>query len=123
MNGAREYAAMFSTGQYGRLYLQSGSHARGATFHIYVLPANVRVKDGQPFSADVVEVYGITGGRPGWTETYGWLHKGKWQDDFAELVKARRAEIEAYNARKEQDQTEAKATERDRKAKLLETYK
>jgi len=29
MNGAREFAYLFETGQYDRFYIVSGSHARG----------------------------------------------------------------------------------------------
>jgi hypothetical protein len=90
MKGADEYAALFTTGQYGRLWITSGRHARGATFHIYVLPANVEAKSNGPNNPpscdNYVEVYGITGGQPGWTETYGWLRDGPWVADFEKLV-------------------------------------
>ena len=48
MQGAREYARMFSSGQRGRLYLVSGTHARGRTFHIWVLPADTAIA-GMPW--------------------------------------------------------------------------
>jgi hypothetical protein len=122
MQGAREYAAMFSSGQHGRLYFVSGEHARGKTFRIWVLPTAEPV-DGMPWTVkDAVEVYGITGGQPGWTETYGWLYHGKWEQDFATLVKRRRAEIEADNARRARKNTEADAVERARVAALLAKY-
>jgi len=126
MNGAREYANLFQTGQIGRLYLVSGSHARGRTFHIYVLPEGVEAKsNGQnnaPLNCDAVEVYGIVSGQPGWTESYGWLHSGKWQQDFLEIVANRVAQIKA----EETEKNHAKAMEEsERKAKiaaLLATY-
>lgn len=122
MQGAREYATMFSSGQHGRLYLVRGEHARGKTFHIWVLPTAEPVA-GMPWSMkDAVEVYGITGGQPGWAETYGWLHRGKWQQDFAALVATRRAEIAAGAARREQEKADAEAAERQRKASLLAAY-
>lgn len=122
MQGAREYATMFSSGQHGRLYLVRGEHARGKTFQIWVLPSAEPV-DGMPWTVkDAVEVYGITGGQPGWTETYGWLHRGKWEQDFAELVETRRAEIAASVARREQEKADAEAAERQRKAALLAAY-
>lgn len=93
MKGADEYAALFTTGQYGRLWITSGRHARGATFRIYVLPANVEAKSNGPNNPPIcdnyVEVYGITGGQPGHTETYGWLRDGPWIADFESLVQNR----------------------------------
>lgn len=122
MQGAREYATIFSSGQHGRLYLVRGEHARGKTFHIWVLPSAEPVA-GMPWSVkDAVEVYGITGGQPGWTETYGWLHRGKWEQDFAAMVETRRAEIAAGIARREQEKADAEAAERQRKASLLAAY-
>lgn len=122
MQGAREYATMLRSGQHGRLYLVSGEHARGKTFHIWVLPSAEPVT-GMPWSVkDAVEVYGITGGQPGWTETYGWLHRGKWEQDFAALVETLRTEIAAGVARREQEKADAEAAERQRKAALLAAY-
>ncbi len=90
MIGAREYATKFKTGQYGRLYIVSGSHARGRTFHIYILPEGEKAipngPNNPPLNKDAVEVYGIIGGQSGWSEIYGWLHKGKWQEDFKILL-------------------------------------
>jgi hypothetical protein len=127
MKGAREYKGLFETGQYGRLYIVSGSHARGATLGIYVLPEGAVAKPNGPNNAclnsDAVEVYGVIGGQPGWTEEYGWLHHGAWVADFDRLVTARRAEIadreEGRRIRKESDEK----MERERKAALLATYK
>ena len=90
MEGATEYARLFRTGQYGGLYIVSGCHARGETFRIAVLPDGEKAISNGPnnqcVNRDAMEVYGITSGQPGWTETYGWLYKGKWQDDFYKLV-------------------------------------
>lgn len=125
MQGAREYATMFMTGQYGRLYLLSGCHARGKVFHIYVLPEGEAAQPNgpnAPLNKNAVEVYGITGGQPGWTETYGWLHRGKWEQDFAALVEARRVEIEARQALIGQKMAAAELAERERKAALLAAY-
>lgn len=122
MQGAREYAKMFRSGQHGRLYLVAGEHARGRIFHIFVLPTDAAIP-GSPWSEkDSIEVYGITGGQPGWTETYGWLHRGKWEQDFAALVDARRDEIAAYMARCDQEKAGADAAERRRRAELLGAY-
>lgn len=92
MRGANEYASLFSTGFYGQLYIISGSHARGKTFHIYVVPKGTENFD----SRLAVEVYGIISGQPGWTETYGWLRKGKWVEDFEEMAKKRKLETQIY---------------------------
>lgn len=82
MNGAREYASLFKTGQYGCLYIVSGSHARGKTFHIQILPPGVKAIPNGPnnlcINAEAVGVYGIIGGNPGWTEVYGWKKHGPW---------------------------------------------
>lgn len=97
MNGAREYSMIFSTGQRGRLYFVSASHARGKTFRIFVLPEDeAAIPNGNsnaPLNVDGVEVYGVVSGNPGWSESYGWLHLGPWQDDFGAMVRAKLAEI------------------------------
>lgn len=122
MKGATEYARMFRTGQHGKLYLVSGSHARGETFHIWILPTDEPVK-GMPWTIDgAVEVFGITGGQPGWTETYGWLHKGKWQEDFAALVAVRKHEIEQAKTEREKSISEKEIAATERKRTLLAAY-
>ena len=113
MQGAREYANMFGTNErHGKLRLVSGSHARGKTFHIYVTP------DGEK----EIEVYGITGGQPGWTETYGWLHKGKWQEDFAAIVESRRKEIAEKAAAREAVARDNATANANHTAALLAKY-
>jgi hypothetical protein len=71
MQGATKYARLFKTGQDGGLYFVSGEHARGKTFHIYVLPkGEAAISNGPnngPLNANAVEVYGIISGNPGWT--------------------------------------------------------
>ena len=120
MRGAREYAELFQTGKYGKLYLISGSHARGKTFNIFVLP---KMTKEEPFPKgvsiyqypDKVEVYGIISGEPGWTEEYGWLKEGPWCDDFQELVKRKQEEL--LNEKREQRFREEKIA-RQRKERL-----
>lgn len=96
MKGATEYAALFETGQYGRFYIVSDSHARGKTFHIQILPKDEIARPNGAgnlcLNGDAVEVYGIIGGRPGWDEYYGWKHFGPWQRDFEKLVEDRKNE-------------------------------
>lgn len=87
MIGADEYYDLFNgeSQQIGKLYLQFYTHARGKCFEMYVLPEGVEAS-GRRGHKESVEVYGVTGGQRGWTETYGWKHKGKWQEDFASIV-------------------------------------
>lgn len=126
MKGAREYANLFTTGQYGRLYIVSGRHARGQTFRIYVLPKGEAAKsngDNNPCLNDnAVEVYGVVGGQPGWTESYGWLHEGKWQQDFERLVESKKLEREAKLLRDTATTIETQQAENQRVMKLLNDY-
>jgi hypothetical protein len=117
MQGARKYSFMFRTGQYGRFYFVSGSHARGRTFHIQFLPKDEQAIPNGPnnfcLNKDAVEVYGVVSGNKGWTESYGWLHKGPWVDDFNKLVmqediKLETAKLEAEKTKSEKDRAEEK---------------
>lgn len=123
MNGARLYASLLSTGQRGRLFWVAGEHARGRTFHIYVLPTEEAVIRPHQLPTDTVEVYGVTGGQPGWTETYGWLHHGKWEDDFAEIVTTKKAAIAFAERERRLDREREEAEARSRAESLLSTYK
>ena len=126
MKGAREYADMFKTGQYGRLYIVSGSHARGKTFHIFVLPKDeAGISNGTnnpPLNKDAVEVYGIINGQPGWTESYGWLYEGRWINDFNDLYTVRKRELENTEAGIQQCLSEQAKLATFRKLELLEAY-
>lgn len=127
MKGADEYCRLFTKAeQYGRLYLLPHYHARGKTFNIYVLPdgEDVIPNGGMnpPLNKDAVEVYGIVSGQPGWTEEYGWLHKGPWQEDFKMICENRERELmqsqeEFLQATKDKAKSEAA-----RISKLLQTY-
>ena len=101
MKGAQRYASLFETGQHEKLYLVSGKHARGSTFQVFILQEReTAIPNGPnnpPLNKDAVEVYGVISGQPGWTESYGWLHDGKWQADFAKLVSDREEEIRLKN--------------------------
>ena len=114
MQGARKYAELFGRSeQIERLYFVTSSHARGKTFRVYLLPENEEAKpngNNAPLNKDAIEVYGIIGGQSGWTEYYGWIHKGKWCDDFYSIVKEKESELikkesiaEKEISRKEQD--------------------
>lgn len=127
MKGASEFAKLFTTGQHDRLYLVSSSHARGKTFHIYVLPEGVAAKSNgsgnAPLNADAVEVYGVVDGNPGWTESYGWKHKGPWQQDFEAMVKRRNDELEHAELQRTRHADQKQQAEIERVAALLATYK
>ena len=120
MNGAREYAELFGVShQHGKLYIKVGSHARGKTFELYVTPTDCAVCLG----SEMIEVYGITSGQPGWTETYGWLRKGPWEADFAKLVEEAKAE-KLVLATENKARKDALAEEREAKAKaILSAYR
>lgn len=126
MKGAREYASLFKTGQYGRLYITSGSHARGKTFRIQVLPKGTEAEgngaNNKCLNKDAVEVYGVVGGNPGWTENYGWLHEGPWQDDFYALVEQRKAETEQRNKEISEQRAQQEEADKKRKQELLADY-
>ena len=126
MKGAREYARLFETGQYGRLYIVSGYHARGKTFHIFVLPDGEKAipngPNSPPLNDDAVEVYGIIDGNPGWTESYGWLHQGRWQDDFQAMVKDAANNLRLKALEGEETRRIKEEQERLRKLELLKSY-
>ncbi len=123
MNGAREYYDLFApVVQVGKLYFQTSSHARGKTFHIFMIPDGEKVLGSIYSHKNKVEVYGVISGNPGWTESYGWLHGGPWIDDFNKLVKERR---EAKNWRETKIKEESefnKKKEQGRVKKLLDQY-
>ena len=123
MNGAREYARLFSKKEkHGRLLIISGEHARGKYFHIYVMPEGETANHYGHTPTESVEVYGILGGQPGWTEYYGWLHSGPWQDDFAKLVEKRRSEIAERNRVRSEKDAIDEADRKLRTQKALATY-
>jgi len=126
MKGAREYSQLFETGQYDRLYITSSSHARGYTFRIQVLPKGEKaLPNGSGnicLNKDAVEVYGILGGRPGWSEFYGWKHEGPWQSDFEALVLQRKSELEVKKNVQAAQHAEREKELLNRERELLASY-
>jgi hypothetical protein len=126
MKGAREYARLFKTGQYGKMYITSGSHARGLTFRIQILPEGEEaIPNGSQnlcLNENAVLVYGVVSGNPGWTESYGWIHKGKWVEDFENLVRSKQMEIDHENQLHQAASEELEMQEKERIRKLLESY-
>lgn len=76
-----EAAELFSTQQYGPLYIVSGSHARGRTFRVWLLDPGQQLSPSSRMGPnnphyDLREdqlVFGVVAGQPGWTEEYGWI--------------------------------------------------
>jgi len=127
MKGAREYCKIFEKAeQIGRLYITPNNHARGYTFGIYVLPENEEVKENfgnAPLNKNAVEVYGVINGNLGWSESYGWLHKGKWQSDFTELYIERKKELTLKNEKIKLESIKKQKIEEEKKKELLNFYK
>lgn len=127
MNGADEYCSVFrDTEQFGKILVVPSSHARGATFNIYILSDGVEYNkktcESPQYRKDSVEVYGIIGGSPGWTEYYGWIHKGAWCKDFENIYKKRKSEIEQNNINRLKKIKEREAKEKELKKSLLDNY-
>lgn len=124
MQGADEYYDLLrgQSQQIGRLYFQLHSHARGKCFEIFLLPEGLVAESTTQWRKNSVEVYGVTGGQRGWTETYGWLHKGKWQEDFAAIVDQKKEEITAINLSHKENTALRKAQETERIDELLSSY-
>ena len=126
-HGARQFHSIVKkTQQIGRFYFVCGSHARGKTFRIYLLPKGEKAisnGDSNPcLNKDAVEIYGIAFGQPGWSETYGWIEKGKWVDDVMEIindldVKNQEAILKAKNSKLEKEKAE-----KEKRNTLLEDY-
>ena len=92
MKGASEFCKMFGRSQQvGRLYFETGSHARGSTFRIFGLPEGMTVNNKNLHTTDgVILVFGRVSGHEGWTETYGWIYTGPWQIDFDRILTDKR---------------------------------
>lgn len=126
MQGAREYAKWVKNPvQIGRLYLLPGRHARGKTFRIYVLPHGEDVQEhgpNPPLNKDAVEVYGVVGGNPGWSEWYDWKFTGQWILDFKEIINDLKVKEADARSKEEADAERERQAEEERQYKLLSTY-
>ena len=104
--------------RYGNILFQLGNHARGKTFHMYLVEEPIGKR------TDWLEVYGITSGNPGWTETYGWLVKGKWVKYIEDYFLKLRIELDAIrkeNFRKDMEEAKIKQKEKQDKIEKFET--
>ena len=123
MKGADDYCDVFKSGeQFGRLYVYPSSHARGRTFAIYLLPEGAVVDDRPWCIKDHVEVYGMVSGQRGWTESYGWIHRGEWVSDFEKILADRIAQIEKSNAERKKTVEQQEVEAEDKLSSLLNSY-
>jgi hypothetical protein len=126
MKGANKYALLFSTGQYGKLYITSGDHARGLTFRIQVLPEGEKaIPNGSGntcINTSAVTVYGMISGQRGWTEVYGWKHKGKWVDDFEKLYQDAKLKKESNIATASKEKAKRENNKLVVESELLSNY-
>lgn len=94
---------------------------------MYVLPKDVEAtpngSQNGPLNVDAVEVYGAVSGQLGWTEEYGWKHKGPWVQDFEKLVTSFKLEKEQKERRAEDATEDAEKARRECVQKLLDDYK
>ncbi len=120
MKGADEYYNLFNgdSQQIGRLFLRFHTHARGKCFEMYLLPEGEK----NDSATSRVEIYGMTGGQRGWTESYGWLHKGKWQEDFYKIVEEKKAGKASAKLEAEKRKKESDAQRKDYVDNLLSDY-
>lgn len=70
VSGYSEYAYQFEN-----IVFLLHDHARGKTFKIWIYE---KPEITDYINEEHLEVYGITGGDAGWTETYGWTKTGSW---------------------------------------------
>ena len=93
---------------------------------IQVLPAGEVAKpngsNNPCLNSKAVLVYGVVSGNPGWTEVYGWIHEGKWQDDFAKLVAEKQNELSEKERQEKETQKIAKKKQDDKELSLLADY-
>jgi len=123
MKGADLYCEVFKYfEQIGRLVFVPGCHASGRTFFIFVLPQGEEAESNPPRNRNAVEVYGVVGGNPGWTEWYGWKFNGPWQQDVKKIYDAKKAALadSEYRSKKTRDERESDALKRT--LYLLSTY-
>ncbi len=121
-----EYVRLFETGQCGRFYIVIDDTARGPEINIWVVPEGVTIEPPIYGRKDVVKVYGVISGQSGWSPQEGWIHRGKWVEDFNKITEERKtkeseikAEQLAEQLREGQDEAEL---ELERVNELLASY-
>ncbi len=125
MEGANEYYDLFDgkTEQIGRLLFQAHTHSRGKCFEIFLLPEGVALSGAHSGTEGVVEIYGMTSGQRGWTETYGWKHKGPWIDDVNSVMEEKKQKKMERLENFDRSQSNRKKAEAEKTKALLSSYK
>ena len=80
---------------YDNFIFVTSTHARGECFRIYLIE-DATLPD-EVLKSKAFEVYGIISGQPGWTECYGWKHKGSWVKPILKYLMDLKKEIELYD--------------------------
>ena len=96
----------------GPIVLVAGEHARGKTCHVFLKNNN-----------DTLEVYGVTGGQLGWTETYGWLIEGPWIQAIEKLLTELTDEIYKKEQEKIEKENSQYKLELQKKEEIINKFK
>lgn len=80
---------------YNNFIFVTSSHARGKCFNIFLVE-DINMSD-EELKTSAFKVYGVVGGQRGWTEEYGWTHKGKWCMPILKYLKDLQIEIEQHD--------------------------
>jgi hypothetical protein len=76
----------------GNVLYVTSSHARGTQFFICLVDNTEEISQDNCF-----KVYGIISGNPGWTECYGWIHNGNWNEPILNYLENLKNEIKLYD--------------------------
>ncbi len=102
----------------GNVVYGLSDHARGKCFRIYLVENTSDLTDKEIVSKDnCFEVYGILGGQNGWTEYYGWKHKGKWVKPITNYLNKLKEEI-ALRYKKADEEKRFKETEKQKQTEF-----
>lgn len=90
----------------GGIIFITASHARGKTFHIVLTNLKESYDTKEIKRGCLLKVYGVVGGRSGWTEFYGWKEDGVWIEVIEKLFAEMRDFIEQVKMEEERRNTE-----------------
>jgi hypothetical protein len=107
------YGGNSKTYIYGNIIFITSSHARGKCFHIFLIENPNQ--SNEEIKSNAFEVYGVISGNPGWTEQYGWIHKGSWVKAILGYINQLEDEINQY------DENKIRIEEKERKNNEKET--
>lgn len=115
---------LFVTGQYGRFYVVSNWDG-SPRFRVQLLPKGEAAKpNGKPnlcLNSDAVLVYGHVSNDGGKKEC-GWIHDGRWVDDFLDMAKSKRQALDFEHVSANLARKEKEAAEEKRITELLLRY-